>query len=205
MNSTDGTKRLKKLIKAISSFPVWLILLACIAAGLTVTLVAVSDANENRTSHTRMLLRKIRDRIDLVGEIRTQLLNAETAQRGFLLTGTEEYLQPLNEADNTITKLKAQISTPMELGPNFEKQMISILDLIDRKLIEVHVVIQLTKEGNRDAALQMISENKGKLLMAEARATIAQVTTMLDSQMRRLNSEMDHNLLLSRLSILVIA
>jgi signal transduction histidine kinase len=97
------------------------------------------------------------------------VLNAETGQRGFLLTGSKEYLTPYDDAKREIPALlktvrgdSLQIAKKPQLGANLERD-------VKAKLDELTLSIALYSK-NPAAALAMVETNRGHQLMTRIRA-----------------------------------
>jgi diguanylate cyclase (GGDEF)-like protein len=93
------------------------------------------------------------------------LENAETGQRGYLLTGDESYLVPYREGirdlDDTVLRLQ-------QVAGSDERS----LELVRRvehaktdKVTELARTIELARSGNRTAAVALVQTNEGKLYM----------------------------------------
>ena len=100
--------------------------------------------------------------VDLLGEV-TQ---AETGQRGYLLTGKTEYLGPYNEAVDRIPKLMAQLSG---LLPN-DAQVAEWRTNINEKIAELAQTLQLAQSGRRTDALAIVDTDRGKHAMDAVKA-----------------------------------
>ncbi len=105
---------------------------------------SVTDARQQRTAL-----------IDLRG----LLQDAETGQRGYLLTGNRDYLEPYNDA---LEKIGAQIDQVRLLVANSPGERASIEELITivtGKLAELQQTIGLFEAGRRDEALAIVNTN----------------------------------------------
>ena len=112
---TGVAARLRKTLRAIPLvvlFPILIVVL------LTLGVIWVSEVNYNRFQRGLTRLVEERLRIDLVNEMATVLLNAETAQRGYLLTAREEYLQPLDFAKDQLPKLENRLAASLASRPD---------------------------------------------------------------------------------------
>jgi PAS domain S-box-containing protein len=104
-----------------------------------------------------------------------RLSDAETGQRGYLLTGEEGYLDPyraaITNADQTIGSLKSLTSD----NPNQQKRIQRLEPLIARKLAELQRTIDLRKNEGLAAANRVVLEGSGKQAMDQIRAIIAEM------------------------------
>ena len=111
------------------------------------------------------------------------LKDAETGQRGFLLTGEPGYLQPyqlaLTVLERQMTALKAStVGEPIQL-----RLVTQIDDLSRQKLRELNETIELAKAGNRDAAMALVRTDAGKNLMDRVRDLSSDLFTLQSQQL----------------------
>jgi PAS domain S-box-containing protein len=97
------------------------------------------------------------------------LVNAETGQRGFLLTGREMYLQPYRSALADIESQYRKLKSFTIRSPNKER-VVNLRPLIDIKLAELRETIDLAQTGNRERALQIAQSGQGLQVMDQIRA-----------------------------------
>ena len=93
------------------------------------------------------------------------LENAETGQRGYLLTGDENYLLPyrqgVHDLDDTILRLQQAAGSDeksLELVRRVEHAKTS-------KVTELARTVELARSGNRAGAIALVQTNEGKLYM----------------------------------------
>jgi signal transduction histidine kinase/CheY-like chemotaxis protein/CHASE3 domain sensor protein len=99
--------------------------------------------------------------------------DAETGQRGFLLTGDEHYLEPYNAALLAVT---SQLNALSELTRDNPRQQTRIGPLklhIDAKLAELKQTIDLRRARGSEAALAVVTTDRGKVEMDTIRAQLA--------------------------------
>jgi PAS domain S-box-containing protein len=126
-----------------------------------------AEASEWR-KHTYDVLRKL-------DETAARFVDAETGQRGYLLTGEESYLEPyraaINNIDQTIGNLKSLTSD----NPNQQKRIQILEALAERKLAELQQTINVRKNEGLTAANRMVLEGSGKRWMDQIRVVIAEM------------------------------
>ncbi len=99
--------------------------------------------------------------------------DAETGQRGFLLTGDDHYLEPYDRAvatlDSELPRLRALIAD--------NPQQIERFDALEHsghsKMAELKQTIDLRRSGRPDASLAVVKTDRGKRYMDEIRTGIA--------------------------------
>jgi signal transduction histidine kinase len=103
------------------------------------------------------------------------LEDAETGQRGFLLTSDENYLAPFSSATARIDAELQHLSGLVADNPVQRQRLSSLTALIQEKLAELNRTIALARNGNGEAARAMVLEGTGKGLMDALRARIGEM------------------------------
>ncbi len=109
---------------------------------------------------------------ELAGALLSTLKDAETGQRGFLLTGDLSYLAPYESALARLDRDYARL----ESAPLLTRERQSLIDrirvLASFKLEELGNTIALYKAGQSAAALALVRTNQGKQTMDAIRTAI---------------------------------
>ena len=93
------------------------------------------------------------------------LTDAETGQRGFLLTGDERYLEPYRQARTDIPVLLKSFGTASLAHPDQAQRVERLNPLVNQKLEELEQTIELRRGKNLDAALAVVRTDRGRVLM----------------------------------------
>jgi two-component system sensor histidine kinase/response regulator len=111
-----------------------------------------------------------RERIDRLTEVGSLLKEAESSQRGALLTGSNDYLATYETTHNRLNALVGELATGSPgQGPG------RLLLAIDEKLAELDRTIALNKAGNHDAALALVRTDRGEVLKREILASLTRM------------------------------
>jgi signal transduction histidine kinase len=102
------------------------------------------------------------------------LKDAETGQRGYLLTGDEGYLQSYQAARARLPGVLAGIDVEPFEGPS--AALARIQTLSDAKMAELAETIALRRSGDEAGALAVVQSGRGKAIMDEIRATADALT-----------------------------
>ncbi len=102
-----------------------------------------------------------------------ELLNAETGQRGYLLTGKPLYLQPYDRALSTIPVDQQRLDSQVSAIRGGQRYVAKLSTLITAKMTELAETVNLARGGNRALALRIVDSNEGKRVMDRARTVIA--------------------------------
>lgn len=110
------------------------------------------------------------------------LEDAETGQRGYLLTGDESYLKPYQQAikdlDDTVTRLREAVGD--------DKRSDDLVRSVERaktdKVGELARSVELARSGNRDGAIALVRTNEGRGYMDALRRDLG---SLLDDWRQR--------------------
>lgn len=105
--------------------------------------------------------------------ILSEIQNAETGQRGYLLTAETRYLEPYEQA---MANMPTQFAGLRELsagGLVSDAEIQEIQGLTDRKFQEMAGTIQLVRNGQRETALNTVRGDSGKRIMDTIREKIS--------------------------------
>lgn len=109
-----------------------------------------------------------------ISDVLKHLIDMETGQRGYLLTGDSSYLQPYTEAKSQIATdfatLRAGLAHRDEHELSLELQLESLAKL---KQAEMERTISLREDGYRRRAFKLVDAGEGKGYMDKARAVLS--------------------------------
>ena len=146
-------------------------LLAIIASALL--FVERTSASFDRLVEELAIRRSTADLFSLVQD-------AETGQRGYLLTGNTLFLEPYDEALEEIKKAKSDLLASASDRKGYEGQVAPLISMIDTKLDEMARTILLAKAGNLESALKIIQDGLGRKLMTSIRQGMQTILDISD-------------------------
>jgi signal transduction histidine kinase/ActR/RegA family two-component response regulator len=135
------------------------LLLAIIAS--IIASVASSDANR-WAEHSLMVMQASEHLFSLIQD-------AETGQRGFLLTGDESYLAPFYTAKTEIPAAQETLRGLTSDNPVQQSRLSKLYPLVERKIRELSRTVDLAKGGKIDEALAFVKSNEGRDVMSGIR------------------------------------
>jgi len=145
------------------------------AAIVTVLLIAFfgyrSLENEAETSALTAHTLEVIQRID---GLLSSLKDAETGQRGFLLTERESYLEPYNTARGAIPAQLQELRRLTMSSPRQQELLIQVDRYAQDRLTELQKAIELQRAGDRQGAVDFVLTDRGKLTMDRVRDVIEQ-------------------------------
>ena len=92
------------------------------------------------------------------------LLDAETGQRGYILTGNDTYLEPYARAAVIVSASFAGYDR-MRLNPDQQAFVETIRPLVTEKLAELDQTVRTRRTHGYDSAMKIVLTNQGKDLM----------------------------------------
>ena len=112
-----------------------------------------------------------------VDRILTAITEAESAQRGYLLTGRETYLQPFDAAVQQSRELYSELLVLTSDNPTQQKTLQQFARLLHSKLGELQNTIKLQRASGPGAALDVVDTDAGLVWGQQLRALAAQLRT----------------------------
>ncbi len=130
----------------------------------------IRRARESRgaVAHTRDVLERVQSTL-------SALQDAETGERGFIITGDDSYLEPY---DRGVARLSADTTRLRALtrdNPQQQARLDSLESLIRARMALLANGITLRRGAGLDSAATLVRSGRGKRLMDAARAQVADV------------------------------
>jgi signal transduction histidine kinase/CheY-like chemotaxis protein/CHASE3 domain sensor protein len=148
----------------------WIAIAAVVViAVLSYSAVRGSVDNAQRVTHTLRLVEQLQ-------ALLSTMKDAETGQRGYLLTGEEGYLEPYT---NARAALAGEISKARELVVTDaqQQQRLQVLEqLCADKMAELGQTVMLRRKGDTAGALALVHTDRGREIMDRIRAVAADMT-----------------------------
>ncbi|MCU1431523.1 MAG: hypothetical protein JWP95_628 [Actinotalea sp.] len=114
-------------------------------------------------------------------DVLVQLLDAETGQRGYLLTGDPAYLDPYTVASATLGESTAALEAAGD-APEQAARAARIAALTEAKLEEIGRSVALYDASGELAARVVLEQGEGRALMEEIRAEVEDLVAAADAQ-----------------------
>ncbi|MEH2245556.1 response regulator [Nostoc sp.] len=141
----------------------------------TIGLISYQSTNEliktsRQENHTYQVLSQLED-------LNLQVTNAETGQRGYILTGEQRYLEPYNAAIQVLNQKVEELQRLTADNPKQQSRLDILQSLIAQKLAELKETIDLRQNQSFEAAQKVVLTDRGKQLMTEIRKVIQAMKT----------------------------
>jgi PAS domain S-box-containing protein len=122
--------------------------------------------------------------LNLLESVTSTVKDAETGQRGFLLTGRKEYLEPYHQAVDQIGQEQRELRERTAGLPYFEERLPRLEEAIAAKLKELARTLEIFDQAGNEAALKEVHTDRGKEAMDEIRLLSQQ---MIDDETHRVS------------------
>jgi len=145
----------------------------------------IENAAEAR-KHTFLVLNRADDLL-------SDLKDAETGQRGYLLTGDQAFLKPYLDVRGTITEHLQELYRLTSNGAA-RKHLDAVAPLVETKLAELSRLIRLRQNGDMPRALAEVGSGNGKRFMDAIRAEMGSFIKLEEAALAQHEAEFQANL-----------
>lgn len=143
---------------------------------LFITVVSLQDWRQ--FERASLDVAETRNILETTEDLLAAVTDAETGQRGFILTGEDRYLDPYNSAIKIIPGLLSQLDNATQRYRSQYDRVSSLKSLIPEKLEEMRSTIQMRREKDGlAAALSVFRTDQGKQAMEQIRANCKTIET----------------------------
>jgi signal transduction histidine kinase/CheY-like chemotaxis protein len=140
-----------------------LVVVAAIAVGLIFVRSQEADALVDHTFEVQSTAQTLL----------SQIQAAENGQRGFLITGDSDYLKRFDGARARVPELVARLRRLTPDNPEQQARLNKLEPLIKARIDRIQRTVDLAKEDDRDAAIDIVKGGEGKALMDEIVAELS--------------------------------
>ena len=176
--------------------------LAVLAAAI---LIFINEASFRESTAAAAGIEEAQQTRGAINQLLQHMLDAETGQRGYLLTGDPRYLEPYTTATADINQnldVLRQLFTPY-------KDQLTEFGLmsghVSRKLAEMDLSVRMRKQGNEDAWKFVLTTDVGKEHMDAIRTLSARLAASSISKMELGQAQIKKTLQLSRIGVATMA
>ena len=141
-----------------------------------------------------------------LGQLRALVVDAETGQRGYLLTRRDSYLDPYEQALGRITVLEAELRDYYleRKDPQSLERFGAAVAQIGSQMKEMEFTIRLAREGRDEQSLEVLRSDVGRIRMEQIRQSLSDLQQVERDRAARLVEEWRNSLSLSRIGVAAI-
>ena len=107
--------------------------------------------------------------------VRIEITDAETGQRGYIITGDERYLEPYHAATANIDQEVKELREMTRDNPDHQRRLDALKPLLAEKLDGLKDRIELRKTMGFEASAQEVRSGKGRIVMDNIRKIITEM------------------------------
>ena len=133
----------------------------------------VAGANIRTIRNDNALVIRSQETVAGLAEVLSSIQDAETGQRGYLLTGNDGYLDPYRNALAMIPSRLEAIRGALHDDAGQQARLRELGARINDKLAELRETIDLRRDRGLEAALPVVNSDRGKASMDDIRARLA--------------------------------
>jgi signal transduction histidine kinase len=178
------------------------LLLAALAA---LAIVGINEAGYRQSTRALADIDEAQKGRGVVNQILQNMLDAETGQRGYLLTGEASYRQPY---DTAIKQVDGHLSTLRQLYADRPAELTQIAELSNhvlRKIAEMDMSVRLRQDGKEDAWKFVITTDVGREEMDAIRTTASQLVIVSNKTLHEGQAQVLQSLRLARFGTAIVA
>jgi len=117
-------------------------------------------------------------------ELRSEMKDAETGQRGFLLTGEERYLEPYRSAIGSFDRRLQELRELTADNSGQQKRVAELERLVSGRLAELAETMEVRNRKGERAAVDAMLTDRGRRIMDEFRQKIIEVLAAEDELLK---------------------
>ena len=149
-----------------------------IAAGFAISLIlligigTVAYTNISKLTATSEWVTHTHDVLEHIAGVLSMLKDAETGQRGYVITGDEAFLEPYHTGSAGVFNVLKDLRKLTADNAEQQKRIDAAEPLINAKLAELKQTIDLRRAGNVDETLKIVKGGEGKRFMDDLRGIL---------------------------------
>jgi methyl-accepting chemotaxis protein len=142
---------------------------------LLATIGLVSYRSLETLTRTSYAVAHTHEVLEHVAGVLSEMKDAETGQRGFLITGDEMYLEPYQRGIGSVGKLMTELRQLTVDNPSQQRLLDETEPLVATKLAALKRALEARRSGGFEAAQKVIVTGTGKKIMDDLRQVLAKM------------------------------
>jgi CHASE3 domain sensor protein len=159
-----------------------------VSAVLLLFIVAADYRTNQSYQQATDQLNKDRQIDNTASSLLTTVLNAETGQRGYLITGNATYLEPYNSAVQSVNSTELALRNLIAGDSNLTTYYLQLQPIIGEKFAELNETVVLRQTQGFAAAQAVVNTNVGEDYVDQIRALIARMVSINDAGLDQLQA-----------------
>ena len=143
------------------------------ATGILLVVAVMSYSNLGRSAEDRQWVLHTYEVMGKLDEVRIGMTDAETGERGYILTGEDSYLEPYSHGLSTASSSIEQVRKLTADNPNQQHALDRLEPLIAVRLRELRERVEVRRKQGLTAGITAVREGAGREYMDQIRAAVA--------------------------------
>lgn len=162
---TPPSSFIPPLQRWLEAVPPRVLLTLLVTAAISMVVLAISELAFTEIESSRSAAAQVSDARTHLVQLRESLMQAESSQRGYLITADDRYLKPFDGAVEHARTALGELQRVAALLPQLRDPLQALQPLVDEKIDEMRLTVHYTQQGNRIDAVQIVVSGKGIGLM----------------------------------------
>ncbi|HEX8295976.1 MAG TPA: PAS domain S-box protein, partial [Chthoniobacteraceae bacterium] len=175
----------------VSAFVIFLVI-----AGVTLHNTRRLDDARRKVAESEAVLGSLK-------ELVVTLIDAETGERGFVLTGDERFLAPFQSAADRMESKLAAIRIDEQMTPEMRLRVTKLKEASREKLAQLEAIIDLRRTKGTEPARAAVATGQGKESMDQIRALIQELEDSEHQDLEQRGQQADTSSRTAMLAVLV--
>ncbi|EKD97636.1 MAG: Histidine kinase, partial [uncultured bacterium] len=167
-------------------------------------LIGINEVGHKRSQDAVQAMSHGQQTRNAANRLLQSMLDAETGQRGYLLTGNEGYLEPYDKAVITVQTNLEELHTQYLHSTEDLQQFALLARAVSRKLAEMELSLRLRRQGNEDAWKFILFTDVGREHMDSIRQLAHTLIERSSRKIQEHQSQIVQSLMLSRIGIATV-
>lgn len=172
--------------------------LAVLAA---VILISINEAGFRLSTQATTNIEQAQATRGAVNRLLQHMLDAETGQRGYLLTGDPQYLTPYDVATSDINQTLNNLRLQYTANPDELAEFDILSRNVSRKLAEMDLSVRMRKQGNEEAWKFVLTTDVGLEQMNAVRSQIGKLVQASNRKMAVAQAQIGRSLQMGRFGV----
>lgn len=162
-----------------------------LALAFLVTIGTVAYRSTNTLTETAKMVTHTYQVLEILESALSIMKDAETGQRGFLLTSEDPYLEPYTGARKAVDLKLETLRDLIKDNPNQQRRQNAVELLINSKFAALQEALDAHKDPTRgpEAAVKIVRTDKGKRIMDDLRKAVGEMESEEESLLKTRTSE----------------
>ncbi|MEY4911078.1 MAG: hypothetical protein RL761_741 [Pseudomonadota bacterium] len=176
-----------------------------LAVMVVAVLFFINDQNFERSTAATLQIEDSTKTLAVLNKLQAQIVDAETRQRGYLLSGNEKYLAPYTSSTTDINKSLDLLHELVMRVPEQSTIYELLVRHMSRKLAELELTVRMRKEGNQDAWKYVVATDIGQVQMDSIRQYVLELSNISETKVVQAKIQIQKTLVISRIGIALLA